>query len=138
MRITAVRRIDFCAGHRVKGHENKCARLHGHNYTLYCHVEADELDAVGRVIDFSVIKERLGTWVDEHFDHRMILWVHDEEAIDAAGVMGEAYLLPHNPTAENIGRHLLLEVAPTLLPEHIRLVKVVVWETPNCFVEVSL
>lgn len=140
MRISAVRRIDFCAGHRVVGHENKCARLHGHNYTLYLHVEADGLDRIGRVVDFSVIKEHIGAWVDDHLDHRMILWVHDEESIDALGPLnGGVYLMPENPTAENIGKHLLTEVGPALLdPFGVKLVKVVVWETPNCFVEVSL
>lgn len=142
MNIAAVRRIDFCAGHRVYGHESKCANLHGHNYTLYLHVQAlhPGLDAIGRVIDFSVIKEKLGAWVDEYWDHRFLLWVHDEEAQAQLGPMlKDVYLLPENPTAENIGRHLLLEVGPTLLqPLGVQLVKVVVWETPNCFVEVSL
>ena len=53
--ITCTRRIQFCAGHRVMGHEGKCRNLHGHNYVVFVTAQADELDSVGRVIDFSVL-----------------------------------------------------------------------------------
>ena len=33
--ISASRYHDFSAGHRVTGHENKCAHLHGHNYRVH-------------------------------------------------------------------------------------------------------
>src|SRR4051812_38105417 len=73
MSILAVRRLNFCAGHRVFGHENKCARLHGHNYTVYVHAEGIDrpIDGLGRVIDFSVLKERLGAFIDTRMDHNM-------------------------------------------------------------------
>ena len=59
LRINAVRHHDICMGHRVVGHEGKCKNLHGHNYrfTFYC--ESEELDSIGRVIDFSCIKNSL-------------------------------------------------------------------------------
>src|SRR5262249_22784820 len=55
--ITATRRIQFAAGHRVFGHEGKCRYLHGHNFVALVTAAADDLDAVGRVIDFGVLKE---------------------------------------------------------------------------------
>lgn len=42
--ITCTRRLQFCAGHRVLGHEGKCARPHGHNYTLFVTAKAVKLD----------------------------------------------------------------------------------------------
>ena len=33
--ITATRRIQFAAGHRVFGHEGKCRYLHGHNFIAF-------------------------------------------------------------------------------------------------------
>ena len=65
MNIEAVRKIHFSAGHRVYGHESKCSNLHGHNYVLWVHAGAKELDELGRVIDFSVLKDyfKLGSFL---------------------------------------------------------------------------
>ncbi len=42
--ITATRRVQFCAGHRVHRHESKCRNLHGHNYVAFFTAEAERLD----------------------------------------------------------------------------------------------
>lgn len=31
-KVRAVRRIQFCAGHRVRNHESKCKNIHGHKH----------------------------------------------------------------------------------------------------------
>ena len=64
MPITATRRLQFAAGHRVHGHEGKCRHLHGHNFVVFLTAAAENLDAVGRVIDFGVLKERIGGWIE--------------------------------------------------------------------------
>ena len=138
MSITCVRRLQFCAGHRVWKHENKCAHLHGHNYVVYFHASAPKLDELGRVIDFDVLKERLGSWIEEHWDHGFILHRDDQEAVAAVRRVTEqkVALLDSNPTAENMARHLLETVAPEALKgTGVRVVKVVLWETENCFAE---
>lgn len=141
-RIQAVRRVQFCAGHRVMGHEGKCAHLHGHNYVVFFHAEAEALDGIGRVIDFSVLKEQLGGWVDANWDHGFVFFEQDEEVrslFDGAMAHHKHFALPTNPTAENMGDYLLHTVGPEQLKgTGVRLVKVVVWETENCFAEVSL
>ena len=63
--ITVERYHDISMGHRVVGHESKCRHLHGHNYRIHFVCTAPELDGVGRVIDFSEIKERLCQWLEE-------------------------------------------------------------------------
>ena len=50
-----MRQVKFCAGHRLLGHEGKCANLHGHNYLIQFHVTGNEIDELGRVVDFGVI-----------------------------------------------------------------------------------
>ena len=65
---TAVRRITFNAGHRLWKHEGRCEHIHGHNYVAYFHATARELDEIGRVIDFNVLKTRLGDWIEENWD----------------------------------------------------------------------
>ena len=139
--ITATRRIQFAAGHRVFGHEGKCRHLHGHNFVVFVTAAAEDLDAVGRVIDFGVLKERIGGWIEREWDHGFVVWANDAEACQAlARVSGQkTYLLPANPTAENLADHLLRVVGPDALGgTGVRLVKVTLHETENGIAEASL
>ncbi|WP_429355347.1 IS4 family transposase [Paraburkholderia sp. 32] len=65
---------DISCGHRVYGNEGKCQNLHGHNYRIHFACEAASLDDLGRIIDFGSIKTLLCDWVENHWDHRMLLW----------------------------------------------------------------
>lgn len=132
--ITATRYHDFSAGHRVYGHESKCAHLHGHNYRVHFTVKGEELDAVGRVLDFSAIKEKLCNWLEDNWDHKFLAWEKDpigEELAkqDPAGVV----IVPFNPTAENMARYLVEVVGPAQL-EHtgVKLIHVAIDETRKC------
>lgn len=142
-RVYATRYHDFSAGHRVAGHESKCALLHGHNYRVHFTVSAPALDAVGRVVDFSVLKSTLCQWLEDHWDHRMLLWEGDhvaKELVAALWVGGNGadmlrdsvVWVPFNPTAENMARHLALEVAPKVLPPGMAVAFVKVEETRKC------
>ena len=145
MQITATRRLQFAIGHRVFKHESKCKHLHGHNFVFFLTAEATEgggsLDRLGRVIDFGILKEKLGSWLELNWDHGMILYEKDEEAI--AGVRyipgSKLFLLPENPTAENLALYVLRTVGPQVLKgTGVRLTKVAVWETENGIAEASL
>lgn len=140
--ITCTRRIQFCAGHRVMGHENKCAHLHGHNYVALITAQAEQLDGIGRVIDFSVLKDKLGGWIDQYWDHGFILYGEDQVALDALKHFVEPqklYCLPTNPTAENLADYLLRVIGPQeLASSEVRLTKVIIWETENCHAEATL
>jgi len=146
-KISCVRTLGFDAGHRVYGHEGKCSDLHGHRYKVELHARAHEgLDALGRVVDFSVLKEEVGGWIDRHWDHGLILYsldplgdhlsefVEEEPAPEGMGRLLKLSRLPGNPTAENLAGFLLHVVCPEVLAdEGCAVFKVVVWETPNCF-----
>lgn len=141
-RITAVRRLQFCAGHRVHRHESKCRHLHGHNYVAFFHAEADDgLDALGRVIDFGVLKGKIQPWIEEHWDHGTILWEQDDEALGALSAMPgqKLYRMRTNPTAENMALTLLHDICPALLAgTGVTITRVVLWETENCYAEAAL
>lgn len=167
-RLTATRRLQFCAGHFVAGHEGKCAAPHGHNYVALITAEAatmprrlngcvdheaeitrreDQLDSIGRVVDFSVLKEKVGGWIDRYWDHGFIVPCLDEPNgrryrpfVDAIRESeGKAYYFGGNPTAEEMARHLLLDVCPEVLKDTgVVVTKVVLWETENCYAEASL
>lgn len=144
---------DFSYGHRVTGHENKCRHLHGHNGRVYFTCTAQELDQVGRVIDFSVIKEKLCNWVEENWDHKFLAWQKDalmlrisnlqyirgkqpSESIDreANAMLTDSIVwLPFNPTAENMAEYLVTVVGPKQLHgTGVKLVSVRIDETIKC------
>lgn len=145
--VHAERYHDFSAGHRVAGHESKCAFLHGHNYRVHFKCQAPALDSLGRVIDFSVIKSTLCNWLEENWDHRFLAW-NDDPILRtlypscSPGGMVDDYtrvlldsivFVPFNPTAENMALHLLREVGPRLLQgSGVVLVEVRIEETRKC------
>lgn len=144
--ITAERYHDISCGHRVSGHESKCAFLHGHNYRVHFACAAHQLDSVGRVIDFSVIKARLCMWLEDNWDHKFLAW-HDDPIMNTMHVVlgnaGEGALqaafnqsivwVPFNPTAENLAQYLVEVVGPRQLDgTGVRLVSVRVEETRKC------
>lgn len=150
-KIQAARYHDISVGHRVHGHESKCANLHGHNYRIFFTVEAETLDSVGRVLDFSVIKKRLCEWLEEHWDHKFLAWEKDpfmlkissagsymsgdpalDERLDT--MLGQSIVfVPFNPTAENMAQYLVTVIGPDMLAGlGVKLVEVRVEETRKC------
>ena len=123
------REIPFCYGHRLMNYEGKCKHLHGHNGIAVITIEGESLDNRGMIVDFSDVKKVVSTWIDEQFDHRLLLHKDDpllpllleyNEPIQALAV---------NPTAENIAKLIFDFVAQSGFP----VVEVKLWETPSCF-----
>lgn len=150
--ITITRKIEFDAGHRVLGHEGKCANLHGHRYVAEITVSALGLDPLGRVVDFSVVKELIGGWVDQHWDHNIILNDNDPLlacqgndqpiqgeplvlAEDVFGVKDPYVIAGNNPTAEVMAEILFLKARSLLVETGLNVDRVRLYETPNCWAE---
>jgi 6-pyruvoyltetrahydropterin/6-carboxytetrahydropterin synthase len=143
MKISIMRTLEFDAAHRVMHHESKCANMHGHRYKVEIHARAAELDPLGRIIDFSAIKARIGGWIDTHWDHTTILHENDPSVrawqSDLIPFNKPIYLMPENPTAENMAKYLLAKCNDELmLGTAIEVYRVVIWETPNCKAEAAL
>ena len=141
MAVTIMRRIKFCAGHRLHEHGGKCEHFHGHNYTAEFYITGNEIDAVGRLIDFGDLKRMFKGWIDEHWDHGFVLYEGDENGLAAAKMVKPTkyFELPTNPTAENMALYLLQTVCPQLLSgTNVQATKVVLWETDEAFAEATL
>ena len=137
-RISCARRLEFDAAHRVLRHESKCAHLHGHRYAVEIVCQAPTLDTVGRVVDFGVVKDRVGTWLDERWDHGTIINREDDELLSWCVRNGQKrVVLDSEPTAENIAREILLYASREFDGDRagLSVVAVRVWETPNCWAE---
>ncbi len=136
------RKINFCSGHRIVGHEKKCANAHGHNYTLFITARSNQLDSIGRVIDFSDLKKMMEGWIDQNWDHTFIIFEKDELLMplkDKLTINKKVFVSPFNPTAENMANYLLTEVCPDIFKEKgIVVTKVEIWESDKNKVTVSL
>jgi len=103
--LALVRQLKFCAGHRLYRHESKCAFFHGHNYRVDVEVVGvgggTEVDSVGRIVDFSMIKKRMLGWLDDNWDHGFLIFEEDENALAAIKMVQPTkyFVMPYNPTA---------------------------------------
>jgi 6-pyruvoyltetrahydropterin/6-carboxytetrahydropterin synthase len=121
------REICFCYGHRLLNYDGKCRHLHGHNGRAVITLEAPEVDRLGMVVDFTILKRVVGGWIDEQLDHRMLLH-RDDPALDFLRQQKEpVFVMDHNPTAENIARLIFDYTASQGFP----VVEVRLWETES-------
>jgi 6-pyruvoyltetrahydropterin/6-carboxytetrahydropterin synthase len=130
--VTVTRRLHFNAAHRVHNpalsdEENqrlfgKCnnPNWHGHNYILDVSVSGPVDDRTGYVIDLAEIKQVAQREVIDKVDHRNF----NLEVDFMQGVI---------PTTENIVVAFWRVLAPRMTSG--RLTKLVLWETPNNYVE---
>jgi 6-pyruvoyltetrahydropterin/6-carboxytetrahydropterin synthase len=91
------------------------------------------LDEVGRILDFSVIKEYLCEWLENNWDHKMLIFKEDSWGPAIKKVDKTVVITEFNPTAENMAEHLLTVVGPAVLWDTgATLIKVTVQETVKC------
>jgi 6-pyruvoyltetrahydropterin/6-carboxytetrahydropterin synthase len=138
--ISCTRKLHFDAAHRIVNHESKCRFMHGHRYVVEATFVSEGLDLLGRVVDFGVIKEKLGNWIDDNWDHNTILWDKDNKLGDliASQTNQRVFYLPYNPTAENLANYLLTNVCPVIFSSDlVKCVNIKLSETPNCYASAS-
>ena len=108
----------FCAAHQVRLSADRCEDLHGHNYRVLVHAEARDLDPTSYVLDFARLK-KAAVAATSRFDHGNL----NEIAPFQEGAW--------NPTAEQLARHLAVELGRELDDRRVRICKVEVFETDN-------
>jgi 6-pyruvoyltetrahydropterin/6-carboxytetrahydropterin synthase len=122
------REIHFCYGHRLLNYDGKCRHLHGHNGKAVITLQAERLDPLGMVLDFSRIKRVIQLWIDATLDHQMLLH-KDDPVLPFLRQQGEpVFVMDVNPTAENIAR-LIYDYA---VAQGFPVVEVQLWETEHC------
>jgi 6-pyruvoyltetrahydropterin/6-carboxytetrahydropterin synthase len=119
--------MHFCYGHRLLNYDGKCRHLHGHNGRAVVTLEAQSLDALGMVVDFTHIKRVLQSWIDETLDHKMIMHRDDPALADLRRLGEPVVVIDANPTAENIAKLIFDHAVAAGLP----VVEVALWETEN-------
>ena len=107
---------DFAAAHRLREYDGACENLHGHNWRVEVIVAGAELDRLGMLLDFRVLK-RIVNEILAGFDHKYL-----NELPPFA---------QSNPTTENLARLIFTRCAEQL-PEGVSVSSTRVWESPRC------
>ncbi len=111
----------FSAAHQLRDYKGSCGELHGHTWKVRIEVETDKLDKLSMTIDFKDLKMKTDAVIGR-FDHRCLNQISPFDK--------------KNPTAENIARYVYNEMKE-LLPNNIRILEVIVWESANYGVKYS-
>lgn len=102
-------RGDIASAHYLKGYDGKCKDLHGHTWKIEVVFAGDQLDAVGMVADFAVLKKQLKEFLT---------------AIDHVCLNDLSYFKGVNPTTENIAKYIYTNFSKTIEPLQIKTVQV--------------
>jgi 6-pyruvoyltetrahydropterin/6-carboxytetrahydropterin synthase len=143
MRIT--RRLEFDAGHRIPDHLSQCRHLHGHRYAIEVTLAGVVIDqpgspADGMLMDFGEVKSLAKTHLVDGWDHAFLVFGGD------TAVRGFLESLPGHktvvldrvPTAENLATiafETLDAVYRDTYGNRLRLERVRIYETPNCWAD---
>ena len=114
MNTTVTRSFRFEAAHKLPWHPGRCRDLHGHGYRLEVTVGGPDGDD-GMVVDFDDLGARVHAEVVDRYDHK---YLND---------------FLENPTAELIAA----DIWKTLEASGVGVVRIRLWETEDCVVEVS-
>ncbi len=138
-----VKEITFDAAHRLFGYQGKCANIHGHRYRVLVALNYKEVRDDGLSVDFSRIRDSVGKWISENWDHKLLLSSNDplgRHLVDSnMCTESSIFSFEKNPTAEVLAEYLVSVVIPYQWPYlgHI-LHSVSVYETPTCFTVVTV
>ncbi|MEZ6076795.1 MAG: 6-carboxytetrahydropterin synthase [Pirellulaceae bacterium] len=139
MSLTIMRRIKFCAGHRLFEHGGKCEHFHGHNYVADILVTGDTVDSVGRVLDADLKAHRAGSTNIGIIAFGIRKRPKRDYCLASGSAGCRLFKMPYNPTAENMARYLLEEMCPQVLEgTGARATSVRIWETDEAYAEASV
>ncbi|MEF8727461.1 MAG: 6-carboxytetrahydropterin synthase QueD [Accumulibacter sp.] len=139
------RRLEFDAGHRIPDHRSQCRHLHGHRYALEITLAGDIISeagdpANGMVMDFSQVKALAMQHLVDAWDHAFLVYRGDRPVVDFLASLPEhrTVVLDCVPTAENLVRTAFAILDPVYRDtygNHLRLERLRLYETPNCWAE---
>lgn len=86
----------------------KCVSIHGHSWLATATICGNQLDADGILVEFGAFKRAWRRWLDDNFDHALLLRRGDpmEAAVRGAYAESRIFVFDENPTTEVIARYL--------------------------------
>lgn len=145
--LTITRKLEFDAGHRIPDHNSQCRNLHGHRYTLLITLTGEVKRSVGAsdngmVLDFSDVKALAKRCLVDLWDHAFLVY-HDDTAVRAfldTLPNHKTVVMDQVPTVENLAQsafEILRSAYSDRYGARLSLTGVTLYETPNCWAEVT-
>jgi len=145
--LTITRKLEFDAGHRIPDHRSQCRNLHGHRYVLEITLQGDVIDTpgaadCGMVMDFADVRTLARTHLVQRWDHAFLVYAGDARVRDFLESLPDhkTVVLDRIPTVENLAA-IAFDTLAVVYDAHygvnLRLARVRLYETPNCWAEVS-
>lgn len=144
--ITITRKLEFDAGHRIPDHKSQCRNLHGHRYTIEITligevIEEEGSSDNGMLMDFSDVKSLAHEHLVDVWDHAFLVYEKDSPVRDfLAGLPDHKTVVINKiPTVENLARTAFDILKPVYSDRYgtgLKLHKLVLHETPNCWAEI--
>lgn len=140
-KIRVTKQFGFEMSHALLNYDGLCRNIHGHSYKLQVTVIGEPLDELqspknGMVIDFSILKKIVQQHIVGPLDHSLM--INEKATTRNLSEMGQMYerhhVVPFQPTTENLVIWIAEKLKP-LLPEHLALFSVRLYETSNSFAE---
>ncbi|HMY07401.1 MAG TPA: 6-carboxytetrahydropterin synthase [Accumulibacter sp.] len=126
-------------------HRSQCRHLHGHRYALEITLEGDIIrqagdPANGMVMDFSQVKALAMEHLVENWDHAFLVDRSDSPVCQFLQSLPghKTVILDCVPTAENLADKafaILDAVYRDTYGNHLRLARLRLYETPNCWAD---
>lgn len=144
--LTITRKLEFDAGHRIPDHRSQCRNLHGHRYVLEITLQGDVVETEGAsdrgmVMDFADVKSLAMEHLVNRWDHAFLVYAGDAPVRTFLESMPghKTVVLERVPTVENLAAiafETLAEVYDAHYGVNLRLQRVRLFETPNCWADV--
>lgn len=145
--LTITRKLEFDAGHRIPDHKSQCRNLHGHRYTLEITlvgavIEEEGSSDRGMIMDFSDVKALAKQHLVDVWDHAFLVYAQDQTVREfLQSIPGhKTVIIDSIPTVENLAQtafHILKAAYQDRYGTGLRLHKLVLHETPNCWAEIT-
>jgi 6-pyruvoyltetrahydropterin/6-carboxytetrahydropterin synthase len=137
--ITITKIFRFETAHAIRGYPGSCKNVHGHSYELHVAVKSKQpsdgyVSGLGIILDFKELKTIVQEKVVNRLDHKLLLSESYLAEKKPGFQLDEVVAFEAEPTAENIlifARDQILKV----LPEHILLHSLKIWETRDSYAE---
>lgn len=140
-KIRITKMYDFEMAHVLKDYDGPCRNIHGHSYKLFVTVTGTPInDPVspkkGMVMDFKDLKAIVKTRIVNRFDHALVINSETDPAMieSMKKHMENVIQVDYQPTCENLVADFA-EIIKSLLPDHVQLHNLRLWETATSYSE---
>lgn len=145
--LTITRKLEFDAGHRIPDHKSQCRNLHGHRYTVEITLVGNVIDQEGSsdngmIMDFSDVKALAKQFLVDVWDHAFLVYEKDRAVREFLDSLPghKTVVIDRIPTVENLAQtafDILKGAYQDRYGTGLRLQKLVLHETPNCWAEIT-